>query len=68
MPQVEVFGKDELKPLFVANFDFLPRIGDTVSKDVGGYFSYHKVVEIWHREQEGELGTFRTCIQVELDD
>lgn len=67
MPQVEVYGKDELKPLFEGNFAFLPRVGDTISKDVGGYFDYYNVVDIWHRE-ESNTGTFRACVRVDIDD
>lgn len=67
MPMVEVFGEDEMKPLFVGEFPFLPRIGEYISKDVGGYFSYYHVVEIWHRE-EGETGVFHACARVQIDD
>lgn len=67
MPNVEVFENDDNKPLFEGEFAFLPRIGETISKDVGGYFSYYDVVEIWHRE-DGETGIFRACVRVELDD
>jgi hypothetical protein len=67
MPQVEVYEKDELKPIFEGSFAFVPRIGETISKDMGSYFDYYTVVEIWHRE-EGQTGTFRACIRVELDD
>lgn len=67
MPDVEIYEKDELKPLFLGDFAFLPRIGETISKEMGGYFNYYNVVEIWHRE-EGETGIFRACVRVELDD
>jgi hypothetical protein len=71
MPKVEVFEMDEKrdfeKLLFKGEFAFLPRIGETISKDVGGYFSYYDVVAIWHVE-EGETGIFQACVQVKLDD
>ena len=67
MPTVEVFEKDEMTPLFVGDFSFLPRLGEYISKDMGGYFSYYNVVEVWHRE-EGETGVFRACVRVEIDD
>jgi hypothetical protein len=50
-----------------AFFSFMPRMGETISKEMGGYFNYYKVVEIWHRE-EGESGVFRACVRVEIDD
>jgi hypothetical protein len=67
VPTVEVYGKDEMRPLFEGDFVFLPRHGETISKEMGGYFDYYKVVEVWHRE-EGETGTFRACVRVEIDD
>ena len=67
MPQVEVYGKDELKVLFEGDFAFMPRMGETISKDVGGYFGYYTVVEIWHRE-ESATGTFCSCVRVEIAD
>ncbi|WP_232493501.1 hypothetical protein [Novosphingobium kaempferiae] len=69
MIPVEVFGNEESDdaPLFVASFDFLPRVGENISKDVGGYFAYYEVVEIWHRE-DADSGTFRACLAVKLND
>jgi hypothetical protein len=67
MPTVEVYGRDELKPLFEGDFAFLPRKGDTISKETGLYFDYYSVVEVWHREG-GETGLFRACVRVEIDD
>ncbi|SLJ86245.1 hypothetical protein [Novosphingobium mathurense] len=66
MPTVEVYEKDEMKPLFVGDFAFLPRHGEYVSKEMGGYFRYYKVVEVWHREG-GETGIFQACVRVEID-
>jgi len=66
MPKVEVYGKDELNPLFEGDFTFLPRIGEYISKDMGGYFEYYHVVQVWHRE-EGDTGVFQACMRV-LDD
>lgn len=68
MPLVEIFDKsEENKPLFSAELDFLPRSGEYISREMGGYFSYYNVVEVWHH-QESEGGPFRACIAVELDD
>lgn len=68
MALVEVYAVDEeIKPLLIAPFDFLPRIGETLSMEAGGYFEYYKVVEVWHR-QNGVGGIFQTCLRVELDD
>jgi len=44
VPNVEVYEKDDMKPLFEGDFTFLPRVGETISKDVGGYFDYCDVV------------------------
>lgn len=66
-PTVEVYGEDEMKSLFEGEFAFLPRRGETISKEMGGYFEYYKVVEIRHRE-EAETGIFRACVRVEIDD
>lgn len=69
MPAVEAFDrKDALEPLFTADFDFLPRIGEYLSIDTTpGYFKYFNVVEVWHR-QDTEGGVFRACIRVEETD
>jgi len=66
MPRVEIYGEDEMRPLFVGFFDFLPRVGDTISKNAGGYFDYYDVKEIWHRESV--KSRFKTCIRVTLND
>ncbi len=68
MPKVEVFvDEDALEPLFAGEFSFLPRVGDYVSKDAGGYYSYYNVVEVWHRE-EVETGAFHPCVRVRPED
>lgn len=67
MPTVEVYEKDELTPIFEGEFAFLPRLAEIISKEMGDYFNYYKVVEVWHRE-EGETGVFRACVRVEIDD
>lgn len=66
MPQVEVYLGEADAPLFVSRFDFLPRLGETVSKDAGGYFTYYEVIEVWHRE--AKLGHYCACISVKLND
>ena len=69
MPIVEAFAdRDALEPLFTAEFDFLPRIGEYLARDTPpGYFEHYNVVEIWHR-QDIEGGAFRACIRLELND
>ena len=68
MPKAEIYtAKDDIEPLFVADFAFLPRIGEHVSKDAGGYFEYYNVVKVWHR-QDFETGEFHACILAELND
>jgi hypothetical protein len=69
MPTVEAFDQeDALKPLFTAEFEFLPRVGEYLSIDTPpGYFRYHSVVEVWHR-QDTEGGAFRACIRIEETD
>ena len=63
-----VFYEDENEaPLFAGDFDFLPRRGETVSQDAGGYFKYYEVLEVWHR-QDFETGNFRACLAVKLLD
>jgi hypothetical protein len=67
MPTVEVYEKDELKPLLKGEFPFLPRVGDTISEEVGDYFEYYTVIEVWHR-QNGVSGDFSACVRVKIND
>ncbi len=67
MAMIEVYEKDEMVPLFTGDFAFLPRLGDTISKETGSYFIYYTVVEIWHR-QEGATDRFQACVRVTEDD
>lgn len=68
MPLVEAFeGDDSTEPAFVADFAFLPRVGEYLAHEAGGYFRHYEVMEVWHR-QEGEGGAFRACIRVVLND
>ena len=69
MPTVEAFDhEDDSEPLFTAEFEFLPRIGEYLSIDTPpGYFRYFKVVEIWHR-QDTKGGVFQACISIEEKD
>lgn len=69
MPIVEAFAdKDALEPLFAAEFEFLPRVGEYLACDSPpGYFVHYNVVEIWHR-QDTEGGAFRACIRLEVSD
>ena len=68
MALVEIFiGENELKPDFVGDFDFLPRIGEYISRERDGYFKYFHVREIWFRSK-GETDAYQTCVRVDLDD
>lgn len=68
MAFIEIYeGEDTLKPLFVADFDFLPLVGQLLARDTEGYFKYYKIVEIWHR-QDTPTATFQACASVILDD
>ena len=67
MPLAEVFAEDENKPAFVADFDFLPRTGEYLAQDAGGWFRYLNVVEVWHRE-DPTTNRFVACVRVELAD
>ena len=68
MPQVSVFGDDEMTPLFMAELTFMPRIGEYLSKDAGGYFRYYHVVEAWQSEDLETAGVFHACVRVEERD
>ncbi|GAA4759709.1 hypothetical protein GCM10023306_00150 [Novosphingobium ginsenosidimutans] len=69
MPIVEAYDdRDALEPLFTAEFEFLPRIGEHLSREVPpGYFVYFKVVEVWHRQVTAG-GSFLACMLLELSD
>ena len=65
--KVEIFTGDRGDDLLLeADFDFLPRIGEYLSLDAGGYFAYYHVNSIWHRQEPN--GEFRTCLSVVLKD
>ena len=69
MPIVEAFAdKDVVEPLFTAEFDFLPRLGEYLARDTEqGYFVHFNVVEVWHRH-DVEAGAFRACVRLEVND
>ena len=68
MALVEVFeGEDLEKLLFVAEFDFLPCVGEHLARDTEGYFLYYNIIKIWHRQDAAESG-FQACLLVTLDD
>lgn len=69
MPIVEAFAdREAVEPLFTAEFDFLPRIGEYLARDTAdGYFVHYNIVEVWHW-QDAEGGAFRACIRLELND
>lgn len=65
--RVEVYEDGDIETkLFVAEFDSVPRVGETVSKDAGGYFQYYDVVDVWYREESA--GRFQACLSVRADD
>ena len=67
MPLIAAFGREEaFEPLFTAHFDFLPRVGDVIDHDVGGYFDHYTVTEVWHHQDEAG-GAFRSCLLLKLD-
>jgi hypothetical protein len=55
------------KLLFVAEFDFLQRVGEHLVRDIDGYFRYCHIVKIWHRQNAPD-GEFRACLLVTIDD
>jgi hypothetical protein len=61
---VEVFEDEVL--LFEADFHFIPRVGEGISRDSGGYFTYYDVKEVWHRQESS--GSFKACLGVALND
>ncbi len=68
MAQVEVFDEEDARePLFVGEFGFLPRAGESLSIEVDGVFSYYRVTETWFRHDE-ESDAFLPCLRVELED
>ncbi|KEZ12123.1 hypothetical protein CP98_05172 [Sphingobium yanoikuyae] len=69
MALIEVHeGEDSMEPLFLAEFDFLPRVGEHLARDTSdGYFVYYNIIKIWHRQDTAD-GTFRACMLVTLDD
>ncbi len=68
MAQVSVFGEDEMTPLFTAELPFMPRVGEHLSKDAGGFFRYYHVVEAWQAEDLEMPGAFHACVRVEERD
>jgi hypothetical protein len=67
MPQVEVFEGEQEAPTFTAEFEFLPRVGEYLSKLTDDYFEYYNVVEVWHR-QDTAAERFKACLRVQRDD
>ena len=68
MALVDVFeGTESEQPLFTAEFDFLPRVGEHIAREAGGYFQYYNIVELWHRE-DSERGKYCACLRVAIED
>jgi hypothetical protein len=65
--KVEIYPDEHADNLLLeADFDFLPRIGEQLSLDAGGYFDYYVVETVWYRQEP--TGEFRTCLGVVLKD
>ena len=68
MALIEVLAdKEATDPLFLAEFDFLPRVGEHLARHADGYFQYYNIIEVWHRQLDTD-GAFRACALVALDD
>jgi hypothetical protein len=67
VPTIEVFEGETDTPTFTAEFSFLPRVGEYLSRDIAGNFDYYNVVEVWHRE-DSRTGQFMACVRVQRDD
>ena len=65
MVDVEIY-KSEDEILMSVTLPFMPRVGEYLSLDSGGYFSYYYVVEVWIRQDSASR--FIACLQVELKD
>ncbi len=65
--RVEVYASEHADTIdWVFEFDALPRVGEYLSLDAGGYFAYYFVVEVWHRQEPA--GAMQACLRVELRD
>ena len=65
--KVEVFlNEADGAPQWILEFEAMPRVGEYVSLDAGGYSMYYDVVEVWYRQPAS--GPMQTCICVKLDD
>ena len=65
MVDVEIY-KTEDEVFLSANLPFMPRVGEYLSLDLGGYFSYFNIVEVWIRQDPSN--GFIACLRIELDD
>lgn len=63
--RVEFFLEDQDEMHFVGEFGAVPRIGETVARDAGGYFDYFEVLEVWYRGDTS--GKFQACVSVRSD-
>ncbi|MBT0668453.1 hypothetical protein HT136_08725 [Novosphingobium profundi] len=67
MPAVEIYtDEDDAQPLMVAEFDFLPRMGEYLALDVDDELIQFDVAEVWHRQDDD--GRFSACVRVETSD
>jgi len=65
--QVEVFDDGEIESeLFHGEFDAIPRVGETITRDAGGFFRYFEVLAVWYREDSD--GKVQACLSVKLND
>ena len=65
--QVEVFNSEDANASeWTLEFDAVPRVGEYLALDAGGYFRHYDVIEVWSRQDAS--GPMRACIQVRLND
>ena len=65
--QIEVFiNEADGPPQWTLEIEAVPRVGEYLSLDSDGYFSYYDVVEVWYRQVA--TGPMQACILVKLDD
>jgi len=65
MTNVEIFNADDVL-MMRADLPFVPRVGEYMSIEDHGIFTYFNVTEVWIRKSAEE--PFKACIRVVLDD
>ena len=67
MGLIEVFDEEGDVLLFEMRTEFMPRVGETISRQAEDYFHYFQVKDVWYRE-EPSSEQFVPCIAVKLDE